>query len=106
MAAALDRCVRSTSSGLKAAHRQYGLIGNGNAGQTSKSPLLANHRKIKNADQDQSPSSVHGSRLRTIFVMSGALNDGLRPPASGTDYGDRFTDRQHDLGCHKPIRLR
>ena len=56
MAAALDRCVRSTSSGLKAAHRQYGLIGNGNAGQTSKSPLLANHRKIKNADQDQSPS--------------------------------------------------
>jgi hypothetical protein len=56
MAAALDRCVRSTSSGLKAAQRQNGLIGNGNAGQTSKSPLPANHRKIKNADQDQSPS--------------------------------------------------
>jgi hypothetical protein len=56
MAAALDRCIRSTSSGLNATHRQYGLIGNGNAGQTSKPPLLANNRKIKNANQDQSSS--------------------------------------------------
>jgi hypothetical protein len=68
MAAALDRYRRPTSSRLIAAHRQYGLIGNGNAGQTSKSPLLAKHRKIKNTDQDQSPSrsTVRGLEVAAI----------------------------------------